>query len=220
MKLIYENIEGIKQRKIYAEELVNTLNQLLSVYQSKHNHFGQSIDESFVYHLMSQPVEAFDELLIVNSPLKPIPGKTIDAEKLSDLVGIDRKGFIQSFTVLLPGSKNFYNKVGMTALFKLAESDKHVVLWKGGKFEINEKALLAQCEIYKIYAESSEQIAEIEYWENLCETLNKQEKLFIDKSDICRIGILFGLADPSFTEYKFCPDRKKLANKIKSKVLN
>jgi len=230
-KKIFENRDLIKARQRYADELVTTVNSLIIRFKEQHNHFGQVIDESFSIQLLTDPVGTFDELLRVNSPIKPIAGKAIDASKLAELTGIDRKGFISEFAVILPGSKDQFNRHGVLAFFKLNPADRDILTWKDGSFVLNERALALQLESYRVYAETPEQCAEAEYWENLCSTLNTHldrkaqkplgnrlpgERPFIDQPDIAKIAILLGF---KCVGGRFEVDSKALSETIKSMAL-
>lgn len=229
-KLVFENRELIKSREQYAIELVSITNSLIARFKEQHNHFGQVIDEGFGIQLLTDPVGTFDELLRVNSPIKPIAGKPIDAEKLAELTGIDRKGFISEFAVILPGSIDQFNRRGIMAFFKLKPADRAILSWNGS-FVLNERALALQLESYRIYAETPEQLAEFEYWEKLCGTLNLHlnrkaqkpfgnrlpgERPFIDQPDIAKIANLLGL---KCVNGRFEVDSKALSETIKSMAL-
>jgi hypothetical protein len=219
-KFIYSNEIAIAARSKYAAELVETVNSLLNTYQSKHNHFGMSMTEAFALELLQQPVKTFDELLKVNSPLKPIAGKPIDLVKLAELTGIDREGFMNDFNVVLPGSRNQYNRAGVKALFSLKSVDLELLTWNEGKFTVNQEVLDQQLERYKVYAETPAELKEVEFWENLCDLLNEAKgKLKMIDQDVNIICSMLRLQDPLRTSEgavygKFKPDYKAMAKKI------
>jgi hypothetical protein len=194
-KLVFENLESIQAWKVFCQELVFNLNTVLSRFKANHNHFGQTITEDFAFELVSAPIETFDSLLRANSPLKPVAGKPLDMEKLSELTGVDRKGWIKNCTLILPGSKNRFNKAGIQTIMKLTERDRPLVTWRDGEFILNDKRVEAGCEKFRVYAESLDQISEVEFWETLADNLNKlldrREFDVIDANQICgRIKML------------------------------
>lgn len=220
-RLIYSYSDRISARQKYVDELVKTCNQLLTIYQSRHNHFGQTIDESFAFQLVSQPVRLFDELLKANSPIKPIAGKELDIIKLAELVGIDRNGFIKDFTVVMPNSRDQYNRNGVIALFSLKDEDREVLVWKDGNFAINEAILSKQLDMFNVYATNEKQLKELNYWENLATTLNvASDRMRLDKMDIGHIARLLDLQDPLTKEAagRFAPNYRKIAESLKNLV--
>lgn len=217
-KLIYENKVAIEARKRYADELVNSLNHVLKCFESEHNHFSQPIDENFAFQFVTQPVETFDELLRVNSPIKPIGGKKIDIEKLAELCGINRNSFIGSCIITLPGSKDQYNRSGRQGLLKLTDKDKHLIKWGNDSFVLDEQALAVELEFYKVYATEPEQFAEVQFWEDLCSKLNVLiDRKIIDIMDANMIRQKIW----QYVEVKnnrFMPKYDELAKRIKAMV--
>lgn len=213
-KLIYEDLATIEVRRQYAGELITALNTVLNRFKSTHNHFGQPVDESFAFQLVSQPNETFDELLRLNSPVKPIAGKTLDVRKLADLVGIDYQSFIADCTVVMPGSRDRFNRKGVYGFFSLKEKDRPLVSWKDDQFVLNDQAVNAECEAFRVYAESPEQFKELAFWEDLCDSLNTcRTRELIDVIDANLIADRLTL---KFRNGKFAVDQKRLAALIKS----
>lgn len=216
-KLIYEHKEQIDARKKYVAELIATANQLLTRFKSKHNHFGQPIDENFAFELITNPMGTFDDLLRVNSPIKTVADKPLDIVALAKLVGIDRDGFIQDFTVIRPGSRDQFNRHGTMSLFKLADADKSVLKWQEGEFILDENNLALQLESYRVYAETLKQMREVEWWEGLCTKLNDTvTRGIISDSDRIRTADMFGL---KVEGRKIVPDARKLGQIIKKMAL-
>ncbi len=216
-KLIHENTEAIRQLNEVASELVNSLNMVLNRFTEKHNHFNQPVNEGFAFQLAGDPLGTFDELLQANSPIKPIAGKQQDIEKLAELTGIDREGFIQDFTICLPGSRDKYNKQGANALFRLQGKYKELVTWANDSFTLNKKELENQCEAFRIYAETPEQLAELEKWETLCNVLNgHSSRVKLDSIDSNRLADILKI---SYQHGKFTPKYEALARQIKSMAL-
>lgn len=221
--LVYEYTDRIEARKKYASELVNSLNGLLISYKAKFNHFGQPITEDFAFQLVVDPVGTFDELLRVNSPVKPIAGKPLDVSALATLCGIDRPAWIAAVTGVLPGSVDRYNRAGVTGLLALKGKDKHLVSWDNDKFAINQEALAADCEAYRVFATTSEQLAELEFWQGVAYTFNcLLTKGVIDRIDANamqdRIKMLVVVKEGDGV--KFVPDDAKLAEQIKQMAVN
>ncbi len=224
---VWSNEPAIEARKKYASELVNNLNFVVTAFQTRHNHFGQGIDESFAYELVSQPIETWDQLLRVNSPIKPIAtGKPLDITKLAELTGIDRAGWIAACTGTLAGSRNEYSRGGSQGILRLSEKDKRLVNWQDGKFALDEKGLASDLELHKIYAQSPEQLAELAWHEELCQKLNeaKERKILTDSFDCNQVaqklGILHEKKDKKFDPEMFRIDYKSLSTVIKKMEVN
>jgi hypothetical protein len=224
-KLIYTDQASIDARIKYANELVNSLNLILTRFKSDHNIFGQSIDENFAFSLVTNPIQIYDDLLLANSNVKGVAGKQPDPGKLAALVNVDRSQFVLDMTICQPGSRNQYQKAGTMAIMKLSTADREIVRWKDETFVLDEKALNQQCEIWKTFAESPEQIAEVEYWEQLCAVLNKhldrKERKFLDLSDVIHIAHKLGLADPMTKTggKRFVPDYWSISKRVKLMTL-
>jgi hypothetical protein len=223
--IVYTDQASIDSRIKYANELVNSLNLILTRFKSAHNVFSQPITEDFAFQLVSQPIEVYDQLLLANSPVKGVAGRPVDVAKLAGLVNIDRNQFILDMTICQPGSRNQYQKAGVQGILKLSPADREIVKWKNDAFVLDEKTLNQQCEIFKTYAETSEALAEVEYWETLCAVLNKhldrKNRRYIDSPTVGQIAFILGLADPMSQrgEKRFLPDYKAIAKMVRSMVL-
>jgi hypothetical protein len=221
-KLVFTNHKALKKHEETVNQLVNSLNLVLDRFKKEFNYFGQPVNESFAFELVTDPAGTFDRLLRANSPIKPIGNKQLDIEKLAELTGIDRDGFINAFTIVLPGSIDSYNRAGTVALFRLSAANKLLVKWQDEKFALNQEVLNMELERFKVYAESPEQIELLNSYERLCDTLNDHAKTIkldaIDSNLIAqRLGIDFkgGLLKGGL----FAPFYDKLAKQIKSMEL-
>lgn len=222
-QLVYEYTERIAARQQYANQLVSELNQVLNRFKEKHNHFSQPIDEAFAFQLVSQPIETYDELLRVNSPVKPIAGKLLDVSALATLCGIDRPAWIAAVTGVLPGSVDRYNRAGVTGLLSLKGKDRHLVAWEKDHFIVNKEELATDCELYRVFATTSEQLAELEFWQGVAYTFNcLLLRGIIDRIDANamqdRIKMLVVVKEGDGV--KFVPDDAKLAEKIAAMAVN
>lgn len=171
--LVYEYAEKMAAKELFAAQLVEGLNSVLTKFRDRHNHFGQPIDEAFAWQLVADPVGTFDELLRLNAPFKAIAGKPLDIESLAKLVGIDRPAWLEACKILVPGSMNAYARLGTTAVFRLSDVHRPLVSWKDGRFVLNERVLADQLEAFKVYASTPEQLQEVKFWDDLATSLNK-----------------------------------------------
>lgn len=217
-RLVLENKDAIKFHELFANQLVDSSNSILNKFKTSHNHFGQPINEPFAFELVSNPVQTFDNLLLANSTIKPLSGKSLDVVKLAEILGINRSLFIQDITIVLPGSKSQYNPHGTTAIFQLTGKNKALVSWKDDKFVLNEDQLLTDYEAFRVYATSKEQNELIDRWESLAEALNKHKDFVsLDNIDCNRIGYMVKL---DFNNGKFEPKYRELAGQIKAMAVN
>lgn len=222
-QLVYSYEDRIAAKQVFANQLVDGLNQVLTRFKERANYFSQPITEDFAWQLVSDPVGQFDELVRINSSIKGVAGKPLDIVALAKLLNIDREGWLNDCKILIPGSVNQYARQGTTAVYKLSEAHRPLVSWQEGKFILNEKALAEQLEAYKVYASTPEQIAEVEFWQGVAYTFNcLLTKGVIDRIDANamqdRIKMLAIVKHGETV--KFVPDDAKLAEKIAVMAVN
>lgn len=224
-KLVYEYNERIEKRKVYVNQLVDGLNTVLNRFRESHNHFSQPIDEAFAWQLVADSVGSFDELLRVNSPIKPVAGKPLDLVKVAELTGIDRPAWLAACTVLIPGSVDNFNRAGRHGILKLSPVDRALVICSGEGFAVNEAALLVDLEKFRVYAESKDQLAELDYWQGLAELLtrlvDRKSLLTYEAHQLSRIiPMLLVESKPGTDKFWFAPDYAKLATTIQQMSVN
>jgi hypothetical protein len=157
--------------------------------------------------------------------VKPIAGKPLDIAALAKLVNIDREAWEGACTLVLPGSVNNYDRAGRKGILKLSPADRTLVKWADENFAVNEAALLVDLEKFRVYAESPEQLAELDYWKGLAELLNRliDRKSLIDweAHQIKRLipGLLVE-SKPGNNKFWFTPDYAKLAVQIQQMAVN
>ena len=214
-KLVYENKKAIESKELFANQLVDSLNLVLNRFKDKYNYFSQPIDEATAFDLVSEPLKFFDNLLLTNSPIKKIGNIQQNPEKLAEMLNVDRVGFIAAFTIELPGSRDSFNRSGVTSFFKLQPSQKHLVSWQDGTFIVDEKALEENRELSRIYADTPKQIEEVKQWETLKDSLNNHlDKGFVDIIQVRTVakclGFEYGKVNRFEDKEEFIIDYKRL----------
>jgi len=213
-KLIFEDIESIEALEQKANGIIELCNSLLAKFNSRHNHFGQPINEEFARSLLREPVKTFDDLLRANSPVKAIPGKQLDIEKLAELTGINREGFISDFTVVMPGTIDRFNRKGIVKLFELDKNTEKLLIWNDSKFVLNDSELENKKELHRTYAETPQENESLKRLENFIHTLNEYTEISnIDTIDCNRIAMFLKM-EYSNGSFGFKP--RDLVSKIKT----
>lgn len=213
----FEN--SVEATQVEAERLITTFEAFQP--WRKITSFEDFID------LVTNPKDFYDTTLQGNSGIdtKATSGKLPAPAMVAKLLDLDYDNYI----AIISGKKvtdtckpcNSKAKIiktgsGVLSYTTYKQYEKYLI-WNGNGFNIDEDAVLEKKETFNFYAETSSQIACVNFWHNACDTLNELAKRGLLGGDLNSFSkTLNGRITFSFQGMKFSVDQQTLLYEIQS----
>lgn len=175
--------------------------------------------------LYDDPLKFLDQILISNVDLKIAGGRMPNPAVLASLLGVDRLGYMAALGISeptdiddCPTCNKKTQTVKVNRVKQIAEFYQYAefIIFINGSFQLNNSAIQTHCDIFNVYAESSEQIALFRQWQGLCDTLNTHIKKYpIGGVDVDRIAKALKLQLSQGTSGTFVINSMELSQQIK-----
>jgi len=225
--LIYDDVHKYRELENAVESVKDSANELIQIFESFQT--WQKIETLQDFEkLVSDPVDIFDRLLIINSgiDLARTGGKKPKPEVVADLLDVDRPNFValikgEKITdTCKPCQKIKTIKTGSGVLGYISfDRYREFLLWDEvtNRFLINENLLSEKRESFQVYASTPEEIKIVEFWNQLAEMLNS-----LTEKNVCGVDLLDSFVlklknSPMFYDFnsrKLQIDPQRLYNEI------
>jgi len=184
--LLYDDQHKFRELENAVESVKDSANELIQIFESFQT--WQKIETLQDFEkLVSDPVDIFDRLLIINSgiDLARTGGKKPKPEVVADLLDVDRSNFValikgEKITdTCKPCQKIKTIKTGSGVLGYISfDRYREFLLWDEvtNRFLINENLLSEKRESFRVYASTPEEIAIYNFWHTLADQLNSLPK--------------------------------------------
>ncbi|HEY9124728.1 MAG TPA: hypothetical protein VIO15_10340 [Bacteroidales bacterium] len=192
-RLISENEKLIKQQSEYFQRVADCCNKVNEAFE-RFNYFNHELTEVNRWELVRNPVQYFDSLLLAANPLPTLKGIAPSIEKIAEMLGLDRQGFINACT--MPSPSGGYRGNIPNSLFKLNNANEPLLLQENGVFTLNLEALEDYKDRFRVYAETEQDFKLVETVENIVNSINTGLQLgIINKIHVGTIYKLCNLVD-------------------------
>jgi len=225
--LLYDDQHKFRELENAVESVKDSANELIQIFESFQT--WQKIETLQDFEkLVSDPVDIFDRLLIINSgiDLARTGGKKPKPEVVADLLDVDRPNFValikgEKITdTCKPCQKIKTIKTGSGVLGYISfDRYREFLLWDEvtNRFLINENLLSEKRESFRVYASTPEEIKIVEFWNQLAEMLNS-----LTEKNVCGVDLLDSFVlklknSPMFYDFnsrKLQIDPQRLYNEI------
>ncbi|MFO7656336.1 MAG: hypothetical protein R6W78_04655 [Bacteroidales bacterium] len=196
-KLIYSNDVAIQSHSKAVHSLCSNLNAAIASFH-QYQPFVRIESEDQAMEFVADPIAHYDNVIIKETGTKRIPGLKIDVSIICQMYGLNRQKFVEAVKSI-----------------RLVPAQKHLFTWQDASFEVNETVLQADCEQFRTFAETPEQLETLQLWEQLRDILN----VHIDREYLSGVFTGQQIAQSTglrFEKNRFELDGKKLAYLIKN----
>jgi hypothetical protein len=181
--LIHTDTDGVADFRQAVTDTKNRCENLISIFQSFQE--WRTIETLTEFeNLCNNPLQYFDDVLLLNIDLKVTGNKKPAPDGLASLLGIDRTNYqnlIQGLHVTEGCSDCRKTKMTIRGepVLTASQYDRHkdFLLFDNGTFSLNNKAIAEYNERFKIFAETPGQIELYNHYQSILKILQQHEKL-------------------------------------------
>jgi hypothetical protein len=166
-----------------VNEVKDIANSLIELYNSKQP-WGRIETITDFESLYSNPLAMFDKTLLANIDISATGGRLPDPKTLAELFKIDRAGFMEEIGQSepeedCPGCKKRPQTIKVARIKISAKFYQYAeyLYFINGTFVLNDEAIKLHLDTLNVYAETDEQLKFYNHWVELCEMLNRHDKI-------------------------------------------
>lgn len=175
--LISENRSKVQDLESRVESVMKSAGELIDTFHAFQG-WKRIETEEDLFKLLKDPLGMFDDVIISNVHFASTGNLRPNAQILADLFSIERSDYrnmVSGFPVSEDcqscrkiKSRSRKRSVSLEEFLQF----KNFILFDKGKLSLNEDALSAKKESFRIFAETPDQVSLYNYWHSVCDTFN------------------------------------------------